>query len=246
MKTTFVNAAFAIALILFGHSSMAQFDDDTGAINPIDPFENEGWGLVLNQYNVWESGVFFDQISDFYFDNDEEELEEITVRAKRLASSRMYLGELFAIVDWILVDDIMHNQQSECQMMAAIDPGTVCFVDPQPLAGCVTTTLTVPGLSQSDADELNLAYSALQNVESAANSLTVGGITAILSGGMTTGGTLLSLVATGGTFIASLPDIDNINPFSAGDSFEITMTTCGSTDGFSEPRTSVSVEYTSG
>lgn len=247
MAATILRVTLTIMLLVAGASAFAQFDNPYDSFDPFGQDEGSAWGLSIHQTNVWENGQFFDTIDNYYFDDDDEPIDEIIVRAKRRAANRLFLGELYANMDWAIFNTLNYNQQTECQMIENVDPGTACCTEPESNPACMTTNYTVAALGQSQVNELNIAYSMLQNIESGSLSLTVGGLSAIFTGGMsTTAGMLTSLVATTGTWVASLPDRNSINPFAVGDSFTLTMTMCASTDGFSQPSTTINVSYTGG
>jgi hypothetical protein len=247
MNNVLVRSTIAIIVLVFTGAAFAQMDDMLLEVySPFDTQEDSSWGMSFNQTDVWENGQYFDRIDNYFYSNDQEPLDEIIVRAKRQAARRMFMGELYMVMDWGLLSSLNYGLATECESIASIDPGTTCF-DETDSHSCVTTTYTVQSLTQGQTDELNATYSILLQIDSAAQSLTVGGLTAIFTGGVAPGtATLSSLVATGGSFLASLPDRNSINPFAAGDAFEITMVTCPSTDGFSSPTSSVSVSITGG
>ncbi|HNP66189.1 MAG TPA: hypothetical protein PKH39_19845 [Woeseiaceae bacterium] len=248
MRLLATRITLVVVLLLSGQTAFAQFGFPSETNEPFGFEDRPTWNMSFTNYNVWENDTFYDRIDNhFYFaDGANEPIDEIIVRAKRRAARRMFLGELYAQMDWFAYSQLSYAQQSECQMIANIDPGTSCTSEPE-TSNCITTTYTVSALSQGQADELNITYSEIQDIDNASSSLQVGVLAALFTGGMSANASVLtSLLATAGSFASGMPDRNNINPFAAGDSFEMTMVTCSSSDGFSGPNSSVTVNYTGG
>ena len=247
MKNAKTRIATMILLGLAGHQSLAQNSlfQDSDSLGTDDAMS---WDVSFFQYNVWDSGNFFDSIENHYFDNNkkDEPIDEIVVTAKRNAAHRMFLAEMWSQLDIYFLTELRSRQESECESIQRVDPGTYCLNETNDSA-CLSSTFTVPALSSQQAWDLNTQYTIQQNLENSGNALSVGIITAILTGGMAESPSVVySLLALTGTYVAGLPDRAEINPFRQGDSFVITMTACPA-QGFGEtPSFSTTVTYTGG
>jgi hypothetical protein len=247
MKTVYLVPLIMFLVIAVSNQSQAQ----NSPYQDSDSFGTDdymSWDISLYQRNVWDSGEFFDSIENHYFRNDKssEPIDEIIVTAKLRAAHRMFLADLWSQLDLYFLMELRSRQESECESIQRVDPGTHCLNETNNSA-CLTSTFTVPGLTSQQAWDLNTQYTILQNTENSGHSFSVGVITAILTGGMAEAPSVVySLLAATGSYVGGLPDRADINPFRQGDSFVLEMTACPS-GGFGEvPNFSTTVTYTGG
>lgn len=244
--------AFAMSLLVIPGLAFAQsgtFDD------PMDTIGEDfgpSWDFSYSEYGVWDNGEYWDKIQNhFFFDESgSEPIEEIEVRAKRWRNKQRAANRLFAMefrgqFDFLALDQFSRRMSEDCAHLMSADPLAMCEEEDE--EQCQTVSITIGPFTQQQASDYNVQLLQLDEIQETGTELTVGALT-----GFTTSlirneitGLAVGTLSMVGVAALGFPDSNELNPFSAGDVFEITQTACPAGTG-NTPNVSTVVRFIRG